>query len=384
MRWLWQAPNWPELRYDAASLSRVVAAARQAQGHLRGKTEALDSLGQLPAESQVWTEEALATAAIEGEALDPVAVRSSIARRLGLAGPRVAVPRAVEGLLDLMQDAAHNWNAALTKERLCRWQAALFPTGRSGLTRIAVGAYRRGEMQIVSGPLGHETVHYEAVPGAAVNAEMRALIHWFNTTGKSGEHDGVVRAGLAHLWLETVHPFEDGNGRVGRALIDLALAQDARAHWRMHGLAQRLMKDREAYYEALNQAQRGGVDVTGWLRWFLRTFESACKDSLVIVDEAVERGQYWAKFHAADLSGNQRKAVAKLLDAGKGGFEGGMTPRKFASLTHTSAATATRELSDLVSKGMLVRMGAGRSTRYELPMPDWQWKPAQDAPETAT
>jgi Fic family protein len=372
--WLWQAANWPALRYDAAVVLSALSQARLAQGRLRGKGEALGEPGQLPAEQQVWTEEALATSAIEGEKLDAAAVRSSIARRLGLAAPTVGASRSTEGLLDVMQDAAQRWNEPLTQERLCSWQAALFPTGQSGLHKIATGAFRSGPdpMQIVSGPFGREVVHFEAVPGAAVGAEMRGLLQWFNERPPSENHDGLVRAALAHLWFETVHPFEDGNGRVGRALVDLALAQDSKSAWRIHGLSIRLSKEREAYYNALNIAQRGDVDVTGWVVWFLGAFERACDDGLTVVEECLERGQFWVRLHNVTLSERQRKALNTMLQAGRGGFEGGMNLRKYMGITQAARATAQRELSHLVEHGVLVALGQGRATHYELPMENWR------------
>lgn len=372
--WLWQAPDWPVLRYDLAAVLPALSRARQAQGRLLGKAEALGELGQLPTEQRVWTEEAIATSAIEGEALDPAAVRSSIARRLGLAAPVVGASRSTEGLLDVMQDAAQRWNEPLTQERLCAWQAALFPTGQSGLRRIVTGAYRSGPepMQIVSGPIGREVVHFEAVPGAAVGAEMRGLLSWFNEPPPGQVHDGLIRAALAHLWFETIHPFEDGNGRVGRALVDLALAQDSRCAWRLHGLASRLLEERQAYYDALNQAQRGDTNATSWVVWFLGAFERASSDSLTVVEEAVERGQFWARFRDVALTERQRKALNRMLDAGRGGFEGGLTLRKYMSITQAARATAQRELAYLVENGLLARQGQGKATRYELPMEHWR------------
>lgn len=374
--WLWQAADWPSLRYDTALVLPALSRARLAQGRLRGKAEALGERGQLPAEQQVWAEEALATSAIEGEQLDAAAVRSSIARRLGLTAPMVGASRSTEGLLDVMQDAAQRWSEPLTQERLCAWQAALFPTGQSGLHKIVTGAFRSAPqpMQIVSGPVGREVVHFEAVPGAAVGAEMRGLLQWFNEPPPSERHDGLVRAALAHLWFETVHPFEDGNGRVGRALVDLALAQDSQSAWRLHGLAIRLGKERESYYDALNTAQRGDADVTGWLMWFLGAFERACDDSLTVVEECLERGQFWARFHEVTLSERQRKALNKMLQAGRGGFEGGMNLRKYMGITQAARATAQRELSHLVEQGMLMVLGRGKATHYELPMENW-WSP---------
>lgn len=377
--WLWQAPDWPLLRYDAATALSALSRARQAQGRLLGKAEALGELGQLPTEQRVWTDDAIATSAIEGEVLDPDAVHSSVARRLGLAAPAVGASRSTEGLLDVMQDAAQRWNEPLTRERLCTWQAALFPTGQSGLRRIVTGAYRSGPepMQIVSGPTGREVVHFEAAPGAAVAAEMRALLGWFNEPPPGQAHDGLIRAALAHLWFETIHPFEDGNGRVGRALVDLALAQDSRRAWRLHGLASRLLLEREAYYDALNRAQRGGTDATAWVVWFLGAFERSCGDSLTVAEEAVERGQFWARFRHVALTERQRKALNRMLDAGRGGFEGGMTLRKYMGVTQAARATAQRELAHLVEHRMLAREGQGKATRYELPMEHWRHRPPE-------
>lgn len=377
--WLWQAPDWPSLRYDSAAVLPALSRARHVQGCLLGKAEALGESGQLPTELQVWADEAIATSAIEGEALDPATVRSSIARRLGLDAPAAGASRSTEGLLDVMQDAAQRWNEPLTRERLCAWQAALFPTGQSGLRRIVTGAYRTGvePMQIVSGPIGRQVVHFEAVPGAAVGAEMRALLSWFNERRPGDAHDGLIRAALAHLWFETIHPFEDGNGRVGRALVDLALAQDSQRAWRSHGLASRLLKERQAYYEALNQAQRGDTNATTWVVWFLGAFERACSDSLMVVEEAVERGQFWARFRDVALTERQRKALNRMLEAGRGGFAGGMTLRKYMSITQTARATAQRELAYLVEHGMLAREGQGKATRYELPMAHWRHRPPQ-------
>jgi Fic family protein len=366
------------LTYDGAAVASDLALARLAQGKLLGKSAALGQFDLLPAEQVVWTEEAMATAAIEGEVLDADAVRSSIARRLGLNAATAPVARNVEGLLDVMDDAARRWEGPLECERLCRWQAALFPAGQSGLRVIGVGRYRDSPepMQIVSGPTGRETVHFEAVPSADVAAEMRVFLEWFNRTRNPPSHDGLVRAALAHLWFETIHPFEDGNGRVGRALIDLALAQDVRMAWRLHGMSRQLQREQGAYYDALNQAQRGAVDVTSWVLWFLQAFARACAHSLSLVDEAIERGRFWSEHRDVVLSEHQRKALNKMLEVGPRRFVGGMTARKLVGLTGVSGATATRELADLVAKGMLVQLGGGRSTRYELPMPGWQWKPA--------
>jgi len=243
-------------------------------GRLFGRAEMISADELVRVERDIWSEEAVSTAAIEGEALDLASVRSSVARRLGI-NPDFgeAVPRNVEGLLDVMESAAADWDSVLGNERLCRWQAALFPQGGSPLRAIATGRYRSHDdpMEIVSGPIGRQRVHYVAPPSAAVRAEMHNFLEWFNRT-KGTILDGVLRAGLAHLWFESIHPFEDGNGRVGRAIIDMALAQDARRPTRLHGVSTELRRRQKDYYEALNQAQRGAGDVTSWLVWFTRAF----------------------------------------------------------------------------------------------------------------
>jgi len=258
-RWIWQAPGWPRLTFDSNGLTGLLATARHESGRLLGKAEVIGLDERTSVEREVWSHEAVATAAIEGETLDLRAVRSSVARRLGLAHPGPATPRNVEGLLDVMENAADAWQSPLTHERLCAWHAALF-TGGSLIRRLTVGEYRNeaaDPMQIVSGPVGRETVHYLAVPGAAVKAEMHAFLEWFNAT-REGRMDGLLRAGLAHVWFESIHPFEDGNGRIGRAIIDLALAQDARRATRLHGVAAAMQRQHDGYYDALNEAQRGG------------------------------------------------------------------------------------------------------------------------------
>ena len=377
-RWVWQSQSWPTFPYDEQALAAPLARARLAQGRLLGKAEAVGAHGFASALRELWTGEAVATAEIEGETLNVDAVRSSVARRLGIASSfAAAVPRHIEGLLDVMEDAAARWDSPLTEERLCTWQAALFPTGYSGLRRIEVGRFRSHPepMQVVSGPMGHETVHYEAPPSAAVRAEMRSFFDWFNRTRQvtaGGPADGLVRAGLAHLWFEAIHPFEDGNGRIGRAVLDMALAQDARLGHRLHGLSQEFRDRQSEYYDRLNHAQRGSSDTTSWLLWLLDAFEASCSRGAALIDESVARARFWNEHKDIALTERQRKALNRMLEAGPGRFEGGMTARKYAALTKTSGPTATRELVDLVQKDLLVPRGEGRSRRYELTIPGWE------------
>ncbi len=375
VRWIWQAPRWPQLTFDATRLAQPLALARQEAGLFFGKAAAVGLAERVALEREVWAQEAVATAAIEGEVIDLAAVRSSVARRLGLEGKGPGVPRNVEGLLDVMENAADGWEQALTRERLCAWQAALFPGG-SILRDVLVGEYRSGAtpMQIVSGPIGRETVHYEAVAGAAVRAEMHAFLEWFN---RAPTLDGVLRAGLAHVWFESIHPFEDGNGRVGRAIVDLALAQDLRRSSRLLGISAALRRRRDAYHDALNAAQRGDGDVTAWLEWFLDVYVEACRSSSALIEEALARARFWAEHREVALNDSQRRVLNKMLDAGPGRFDGGLTARKYMAIANTSRVTASRHLADLLEKGLIVRAegSGGRSTRYDLALPGWAWKP---------
>lgn len=377
-RWIWQSASWPRLQFDVDQLGTLVARADVEQGRLLGLAEAIGADELSAIERDVWVGEAVATAAIEGEKLDLQSVRSSVARRLGITPSFVAtVPRNVEGLLDVMEEAAARWERELSDEHLFGWQAALFPQGYSSLRTIETGGYRkRAEpMQIVSGPIGNETTHYEAPPSSAVRAEMRTFLDWFNGTRESGAVSGILRAGLAHVWFESIHPFEDGNGRIGRAIVDMALAQAARRPHRLHGLSAEMRRQQSAYYDALNAAQRGDGDVTQWLRWFIDAFVTSCQTSTSLINESLVRARFWSAHRAVEINERQRKALNKMLEAGPGRYEGGMTTRKYVGLTRTTAVTAARDLAELVGKGLLVREGAGRSTYYNLAIEGWGWFP---------
>ena len=370
-RYIWQGLDWPKLQYDAALVGVEIARARRAQGVVEGKLAALGFDQRTTLVAEAWSQEAVATAAIEGERLDLLAVRSSVARRLGVSvakGPNV--PRHIDGLLDIMDDAVSNAADLLTHERLQGWQAALFPTGFSGMTRILVGAYREHAepMQIVSGRIGGEQVHYEAPPSAMVPAEMDALLDWFNARI---EPDTLAQAALAHLWFETIHPFEDGNGRVGRAIVDLVLARDGGEASRLMRISQRLLEKREDYYSELERAQHGPPDVTRWIVWFIAQVRFACEQASVAIDESLQKARFWHAHREQELSPRQRKMLNVLLDAGPDGFEGGMSTKKYESLTGASRATSSRDLAELEDKRILLRAGSGRSTRYYLAIPGW-------------
>ena len=368
---IWQQPGWPNMYYDRDRIAAESALARRAQGVVEGKLAALALLQRRELAAEAWTQEAASTAAIEGERLDLLAVRSSVARRLGIAGNGgPAAPRHVDGLLDIMDDALENAAAPLSHERLQAWQAALFPTGFSGMSRIRTGAYRdhAEPMQIVSGRPGRETVHSEAPPSMQVPAEMDRLIAWFNLPGGP---DNLARAALAHLWLETVHPFEDGNGRVGRVLIDLALARDSGEASRLIRISERLLEKRADYYGELERAQHGPLDVTGWTAWFIAQVRAACEAASAVMDASLEKARFWYSHRDKELTPRQRKAINALLDAGPDGYEGGMSTRKYEHLTGASRATSSRDLIELAHAGLLRQDGAGRSTRYVLNIEGW-------------
>jgi len=348
-----------------------IALARRAQGMVEGKLAALGFEQRRELAAEAWSQEAVATAAIEGERLDLQAVRSSVGRRLGVAGskgPQAA--RHVDGLLDIMDDAISNAATPLSDERLQAWQAALFPTGFSGMNKIRVGAYREHAepMQIVSGRLGHENIHYEAPPSAMVPAEMKLLLTWLN---RKRESDSLVQAALAHLWFETIHPFEDGNGRVGRVLIDLVLARDGGDSSRLIRISQRLQEQRDDYYRQLELAQHGSLDVTGWIIWFVTQVRIACEQASLAIDESLVKARFWFDHRDKELTPRQRKVLNALLDAGPDGFEGGMSTKKYENLTGASRATSSRDLIELEQMKLLRQAGAGRSTRYYINIEGW-------------
>lgn len=374
--YVWQQPGWPTLTFDPTRVGPALAHARRLQGLVEGKAQAIGIERDGQVARGLMEDEVIATAAIEGERLDPAAVRSSVMRRLGLAatGPR---DRQVDGLVEVLNDAMHGFDTPLDGERLQRWQSALFPGGTSGIRRIAVGRWRdhAEPMQIVSGPPGKEVVHYEAPPSRRVAKEMERFLAWFAETtpvpGSQPALDGIARAALAHLWFESIHPFEDGNGRVGRAVVDMAIAQDHRVPVRLYSLSRQLLEARNGYYDALNAAQRGSGDATEWVLWFAQQFAQACERSSQLIDRAIEKARFWhAQAHLA-LNERQRKVLQRLLDDGDGGFLGGLNADKYIKLTGTSKPTATRDLALLVQHGLLWTAGQGKAVRYYVNVPGW-------------
>ena len=369
--YVWQRSTWPAWKYDSQALAGTLAQARLQQGLVLGKAQAVGMQGEAFAlvVNGIWVQEVIATAAIEGQKLDFDQVRSSVMRMLGMADAG-ASSRHVDGLVEVMQDALQNFAAPLDEDRLCRWQSALFPGGTSGIKRIEVGRYRTFSdvMQIVSGRPGHEVAHYRAPDSENVPTEMARFLTWFN--GPSAD-DGIVRAAIAHLWLETIHPFEDGNGRIGRAVMDMVIARDANSPIRLYSMSRRLQENRGAYYDALNLAQKSDGDVTSWILWFATQFAAACITSERLIDQALEKARYWS-VHAGDrFNERQSKVLQKLLDAGDGGFLGGLTADKYCKITAASKATATRDLTDLLQKHALFSRGVGKATKYFINVPGW-------------
>ena len=374
--YIWQHAQWPKLTFDHAVVGPAIATARRSQGETEGKAGAIGLHREGEVAADVLAQEVMATAAIEGEKLDPTVVRSSVMRHLGLAdtGPH---DRHVDGLVEVIGDAGTAFQLPLDHDRLHRWQSALFPGGTRGITRIAVGRYRdhQDPMQIVSGPLIKEKVHYQAPPSPRVRAEMDRFLKWFARTtptpDRAPKMDGLARAAIAHVWFESIHPYEDGNGRIGRAIVDMAIAQDHGSPMRLYSLSRQLLESRAAYYDALNHAQRGTGDVTHWVGWFVQQIGASCLRSSQVIDRAIEKSRFWARHAGVDLKPRQRKVLQRLLDDGDGGFEGGLNAEKYMKMTAVSKATATRDLTELLAENLLWANGQGKGLRYFIDVPGW-------------
>jgi len=369
--YLWQSPQWPEFQVDLAALQTALAGARYAQGRAMGLASHLQLMDLGDLQLQGWADEAIATAQIEGETLQVNSVRASVARRLGLADAKATERDArTEATLDVLQAAIAQSSQPLSHDMLHGWHAALFPTGRSGIQKIRTGAYRdhAEPMQIVTPRLGKpDVVHYQAPDSANVPAHMAQLIDWFNTS--LGQTDGLVRAAIAHLWFEAVHPFEDGNGRVGRALSEMALAQDLKTDQRLWSLSQQMWLDRTGYYAQLQAATgQASMDVTPWVQWFVGCVHKAADATWEHMQSAMRKTRFWAELREQhpELTPTQIKAINKLHDVGPEGFANGISTEKYVNLCRVSRTTAYRELTALCEMGVLVQTGVGRGTRYQL------------------
>jgi len=372
-RWIWQQPDWPQFHWQAEALAPQLRACQQAYGQLLGM--AGSAAGNVQAQDTLDTllSNIVTSSAIEGEQLDVGSVRSSLARHLGLTGEatRRPTPRS-EGLAELMLDATGHADAPLDLPRLLRWHRWLFAAQDDLLpSRIQVGALRGQEpMQVVSGRVDRPTVHFEAPPRQGLQEQLDAFLAWFASSRTDPTLDPLLRAGVAHLWLITLHPFDDGNGRLTRALTDLALAQAQPQAIRFHALSASILADRSGYYRSLETTQRGGMDITGWLRWFLATLHDSLVQALHRIDRVLAKARFWQMHHGQALSAEQVKVLNRLLDGGERGFEHGISATQYQAVAKVSKATATRHLADLLEKGCLRRLpGGGRSTRYAINTP---------------
>jgi Fic family protein len=365
-RYFWEDPKWPDFRWNSDALLQPLAKIRKRQGHFLKTMENLGFEDSLRAYAVAIEEDTIQTAAIEGENLDREKVRSSIALHLGLpaAGLRPA-DRAVDGLVEVLLDATHNHATALTQNRLYGWHGALFPSGRSGFHTIITGAWRNAPMQIISGAYGKQKIHFEAPPPERLETEMAAFFTWWEDS--RGKTEGIIRAALAHLYFVTIHPFDDGNGRLSRAIADMALAQDESIGRRYYSLSAQIMKERDTYYAMLEKTQAGDGNCTEWLLWFIGCFDHALNAAEITLVAILFKTAFWKRHAETVVSERQKKVLNRLLDAGKGGFEGGLSTRKYMGITKTSRATAWREIEDLLQKKMLRPLpGGGRSVAYEI------------------
>ncbi len=362
--YIWQQPNWPDWQYDSQRLAGLLAQVHLAQGRLLGQMHGLGLGLREQATLQILTADVLKTSEIEGERLDPKAVRSSIARRLGVdIGALAPADRHVDGVVDMVLDATARYQQVLTSERLFGWHAALFPTGYSGLAPIRTGNWRddaTGPMQVVSGPVGRQRVHFEAPPADRLDAEMARFVAWFNVDQAI---DPVVKAGLAHLWFVTLHPFDDGNGRIARAIGDMALAKAEQSTQRFYSLSAQIQLERKAYYDILERTQKGSPDVSDWLEWFLACLLRALQGTEVALSAVLTKARCWQRWVGVQFNDRQIKLINQLLE----GFEGKLTSSKWAMIAKCSPDTALRDITDLVKRGVLIKSAAGgRSTGYEL------------------
>ena len=364
MDYIWKQEDWPKFYWDAEKLATKLAGVRHNQGRLIGKMESLGFQLRTEAILQTLTEDVLKSSEIEGEDLAREQVRSSIARRLGIdIGALAPVDRNVEGVVEMMLDATQRYDAPLTQERLFDWHAALFPTGRSGMSKITVGGWRNdaaGPMQVVSGPIGRERIHYQAPPAKALASEMKAFLKWL---GDESSLDPVLKAAIAHLWFVTIHPFEDGNGRIARAVADMALARSEHSPQRFYSMSAQIRVERKAYYDILETTQKGDLDITAWLGWFLDCLDRAIAGADQTLAAVLQKANFWERHRGATFNNRQRLMLNHLLN----GFDGKLTSSKWAIIAKTSQDTASRDIDDLVRRGILVKdAGGGRSTSYSL------------------
>lgn len=363
-KYIHELKEWPKFHWDKEQLAEKLATIRHHQGRLIGRMEGLGFNLRAEAVLQSLTEEVLKTSEIEGEKLDRSQVRSSIARRLGMdIGGIARADRNVEGIVEMMLDATQKYNSTLTADKLFDWHAALFPTGRSGMNKIRVAKWRDdsdGPMQVVSGPVGRNKIHYQAPDAELLNKEMKAFLVWFNSKKTI---DLVLKSAIAHFWFVTIHPFEDGNGRIARAIADMALARSENSPQRFYSMSAQISLERKAYYDILESTQKGSLDITPWLEWFLDCLGRAFEGAETILVSVLKKTHFWETHDEEQFNARQRKVLNRLLD----GFDGTLTSSKWATLAKCSQDTATRDIDDLLKRKILTRNSSGgRSTSYSL------------------
>lgn len=371
MKYIHQLDDWPDFTWDSEILAPLLAEARYKQGRLLGLLEGqgfkFHSLHE-EASLVTLTEEVVKSSAIEGEKLDSEQVRSSIARHLGMdIGGTPNIARHIDGIVEMMLDATRNHESPLTADRLFGWHAAMFPTGRSGMRDITVGAWRTpesGPMRVVSGPMGREKIHFEAPEADLLSKEMDAFLEWFNSPSKM---DPVLKAAIAHFWFVTIHPFEDGNGRIGRAIAEMALARADESSERFYSMSSQIESERDDYYESLKQSQRLNLDITCWLKWFLECLARCLDGAGETLASVLRKARIWEQANAVSINDRQRIIIARLLD----NFEGHMNTSKYAKMAKCSPDTALRDIRELLEINILIQNpGGGRSTSYRLREPD--------------
>ena len=364
VQYIHELDDWPTFRWNSEELLDPLVKVRHRQGKLIGAMETLGFTLQSEAVLKTITQDVVKSSEIEGEVLDKEQVRSSIARRLGIdIGGLFPADRHVEGIVEMMLDATQQFDKPLTKERLFDWHAAMFPTGRSGMVKITVGDWRTdetGPMQVVSGPFGREKVHYQAPTAALIDDEMVTFLNWFN---QEADIDLVLKAGLAHLWFVTLRPFEDGNGRIARAIADMTLARSEKSTQRFYSMSTQIRQERKAYYDILEQTQKGTMDITGWMTWFLECLYRSLEEAETTLSSIMAKARFWEKVAQQPVNQRQQTMINHLFD----GFEGKLTTSKWAKITKCSQDTAHRDILDLIERGILVKNpGGGRSTSYSL------------------
>ena len=361
IKYIYQYSSWPNFTWNEKEIQVVLGKVRHLQGKIFGQVNALGFSVKEETILTTLTLDVVKSSEIEGEMLNYEQVRSSIAKRLGIDYAGIIFPdRNVEGVVEMMLDATQNFQNPIDEERLFAWHASLFPTGRSGMSKIETGSYRKAIMQVVSGPMGKEKIHFQAPPPEQVKFEMDRFLEWLNS---DTDIDLVVKSAIAHFWFIIIHPFDDGNGRIARAISDLLLARSDNSSQRFYSLSSQILLERKVYYDILQKVQHKDSDITEWIDWFLNSLYSALKNTEKTVDKVLYKADFWDKHKDTDLNSRQRKMLNKLFD----GFEGKLKTSKWARITKCSQDTALRDIKDLIEKEILIQEDSGgRSTNYEI------------------